>query len=516
MDYKQKLREKKSVKAAIGISLMLVLFILAAVMIPTIPYYLKYNHLFYMGKDYSQAEYAANIPYDDYIFDMRVEDARRYASMATEYYASDYNQNVSDSLQAAIDIAAGKGGGIVVADESITVKSIKLKSDICLFIPKGITITVDGYRTQNNSFRFIQADGAENVTITGGGKIRGDGKAYWRTPSLAVISEPFDEFNINLLEYIHFGQKYTRKEDISTKFIVFNNCENVTVTNLIIEDSPGWNLSVEASSNVKIANLVLDSNYHGANTDGIDICGTSNVLIESCYLSVGDDAICLKNNKAYNDLEIYEMKNIEAKNCFIRSATNGFKIGTEVYHDITDVRVSDLIMEVQGLYPPTICGITLVVTDGGKLSDVSIDNVTMNNVLAPLFIRLSNRNRFEDKPMSGIIKNVSFKNIKATNTELPILIAGVADEGKVNYIDGVILEDINVSYREVKQARNVNKATNENVNEAAKDYPEVWMMGNVPAYGVYIRNAKNVTMNRCEFKPRSEDERAEVVRYFIE
>lgn len=479
--------------------------------IPTAPYFLRYHHRLYRGPDYLAAEYASDISYDSPLYPSSIEALQEECAPFTVIYASNYAR-----LQDAIDDAHLKGGVIVVADKSVTTDRLRLKSNICLCIPADVTLTVTGYKTEKNTFRFIEAENAENIRITGGGKIHGPGAAYWNRPDLVPIVKPVRKYNIKVLEYIHFGQKYTRKEELSVRFLVFESCTGIQVDNILVEDSPGWNLSFEGCRDVRVNRAVFNSNYHGANTDGIDVCGTSNVLINDCYIAVGDDAICLKNDKLYNGREVTDMRNMRVSNCRIRTATNGFKIGTGVYHNISNVQVSGLTMDSGELYPPMICGITITVSDGGTVSDVTIEDITINKTLAPVFIRVSNRNNNGDKAMTGSIRRVTVTDVTAGEVELPIIVAGVEDEGTVAYVENILLKNIDVTYREAKHPRRVNKITHKDVKEAADAYPETWMMGDAPAHGIYFRHAKQVSAENCTFLPRSGDTRPKLSFYNVE
>ncbi len=516
---------KKHKKLLIFISVILALCAIVSsvfIIVPTAGFYLKYHTPFYFGTDHSNEEFASNIPYDKYVYNMSIDEAKALSGFNDVYESKDF----SGDIQKAIDLAS-QNGGIAVVSENMSVEKVRIKSNVCLFVPHGITLTVKGYRNLTGAargenvadsgeiFRFVEAENEENIFITGGGTIRGIGEDYWEEANLVTIVKPLKTYDIDILEYIHFQQKRTRKEDISTKLVFINLCKNVNIQNIILYDSPGWNLSLEACLDVNISKLIINSNYHGANTDGIDISATSNVLIENCYLSVGDDAICLKNDKYYNDTDNLDMENIVARNCFIRSATNGFKIGTGVYNNITKVRVSDLTMEVEGIYPPTIGGVTLLVSEGGMLSDVVVENIKMKNVLAPVFIRLSNRNRFGDQHMTGVMKEITVSSITATGAELPSIVAGVEDGGEIRCIENVKLSNFDISYREAKHPEKVNRVTDADVDESVKDYPEAWMMGDVPASGIYIRHVKNILTENCKFAARSGDTRQHISKYDV-
>lgn len=41
--------------------------------------------------------------------------------------------------------------------------------------------------------------------------------------------------------------------------------------------------------------MVIDDNRHVANSDGVDINASDNVLVDHCFISCADDGIVIKN-----------------------------------------------------------------------------------------------------------------------------------------------------------------------------------------------------------------------------
>ena len=87
------------------------------------------------------------------------------------------------------------------------------------------------------------------------------------------------------------------------------------------------------------------------------------------------------------------MKNIKISDCEIISRTNAIKVGTETTYDISDIYINDCKLFMTDLYPGSVSGISLEACDGTVLSNVNIDNITMDRCTCPIFIRLANRNR---------------------------------------------------------------------------------------------------------------------------
>ena len=69
---------------------------------------------------------------------------------------------------------------------------------------------------------------------------------------------------------------------------------NFRIESLWLKDSAFWTLHPYACDGVTIRDLRITADpVRGHNTDGIDPDSTRNVLVEGCYVSVGDDAVAI-------------------------------------------------------------------------------------------------------------------------------------------------------------------------------------------------------------------------------
>merc|ERR1712070_631741 len=69
---------------------------------------------------------------------------------------------------------------------------------------------------------------------------------------------------------------------------------------LWFKDSAFWTVHPYACDGVTIRNVKITADVvRGHNTDGIDPDSTRNVLVEDCYVSVGDDAVAIKSGLDY-------------------------------------------------------------------------------------------------------------------------------------------------------------------------------------------------------------------------
>ena len=106
-------------------------------------------------------------------------------------------------------------------------------------------------------------------------------------------------------------------------------------------------------------------------------------------------------------------------NCTISSLANAFKLGTESnggFKNITFVNST--------IHHTDNSGIALEIVDGGTIDGIYISDITMSDVGNAIFIRLGNRARpfIQDgeTPAVGSIRNITIKNIHATNIGLYI------------------------------------------------------------------------------------------------
>jgi hypothetical protein len=107
----------------------------------------------------------------------------------------------------------------------------------------------------------------------------------------------------------------------------------------------------------------------------------------------------------------------------------------------------------------------------------------------------------------GSMKNVTFRNIKATNLQAGTgsFISGVP--GMI--IDGVTLENIDFTYRGGVMDPAVARSTPPELEDG---YPQWDMFGtDMPAYGLYVRHAKNVHLANVKFAFTNNDARPGLV-----
>ena len=90
------------------------------------------------------------------------------------------------------------------------------------------------------------------------------------------------------------------------------HCKDLVIEDVFMLDSPSWTLCCIGCENVKIENV--KQICHARNSDGLDICASSHVRIENCFLRNYDDNISVKAKAG----EIAgDCRDISMKNCIL-------------------------------------------------------------------------------------------------------------------------------------------------------------------------------------------------------
>ncbi len=401
------------------------------------------------------------------------------------------------AIQSAIDKAHDEGGGrVVLADGTFLTGTIVLKSDVTLYIEAGAAILgskdlkdyplhVPEYRTYTNNYTdksLIYAEKQRNIAISGKGTIDGQGGHFVETPKGNQKSRPY--------------------------LIKIYECNDVTVENVTIKDSPMWVQHYMVCNGVLIDGITVRSRCNG-NNDGLDIDGCENVRIANCNIDSGDDGICLKSTGPR------PCENITITNCIISSHCNGFKCGTETTGGFKNVTISNCT-----IYDTRLAGIALEIVDGGVMDKVTVSNINMKNTMGPIFIRLGNRARpykaqgggnsnstFDPadfkRPPVGKMRNIILSDIQAdTASTVACAISGVqTEDGQTHTIENLILDNIRI--RAV--GGGLEAHTQKTISEREDSYPEYNMFGTIPSYGFFVRHVKNLKLNNLNLDYEKKD-----------
>ena len=390
-------------------------------------------------------------------------------------------------IQKAIDTCAEAGSGTVEIPAGVYVSgTLVLRSHVTLHLDNGAVLKgsprredypkvggsfVDAVGQQRNRC-LIYAERAAGPAITGLGTIDGNGSA--------------------------FGHE----EDGRPFMIRFVDCTQVRVQDVTLRDSPGWVSHYLGCENVCIQGVTIRSHTNG-NNDGIDLDCCRGVRIAACDIDTGDDAICIKATRAT------PCENIVVTGCVLRSVWGAFKLGTESAGDFRNIVFSDsVIRDTQG------GGLKIISMDGCVLENVHMSNIIMDRVSGPIFLRLGRRLRryFADQPERppGSLRHVSICNVTASVWEegyplfgkLPRKAGIIATGVPGHHIEDVSFENIDLTF---PGGGGAGEAARHDVPEQETEYPEFPMFHPLPAWGFYLRHARNLRFRDVRLRTAQPD-----------
>lgn len=386
------------------------------------------------------------------------------------------------SLQAAVDAAYAAGGGEVYLPPGHYVTgTITLKDNVALRLARGAVLLgstrLDDYPARTAEYRsytdnytdraLIYAENATRIAVKGEGIIDGQGAA--------------------------FSGEYKKRPYL----LRFVTCRDVTIEDVTLRDGAMWTVHALACDGVRAENVTIRSRCN-KNNDGLDIDGCSNVCIRGCDIGSGDDAIVFKSTSAR------PCRDITVSDCTLSSDCNALKMGTESNGGFQNIAISNC-----ALYDTRLSGIALEVVDGGVLDGVTVSNITMRNVGAPVFVRLGDRARpfmaGMERPGAGVLRNVSISHIVATGADqIGCSITGLPG----HCVENVAISDVRIEFAGGGTADDAARVP----DELPEKYPEYRMFGTLPAYGFYVRHARNVRLVDVSVSTRTPDARPPLVQ----
>ncbi|CAM6017754.1 unnamed protein product, partial [Sphagnum balticum] len=272
---------------------------------------------------------------------------------------------------------------------------------------------------------LIHGQYLEDFVITGeNGSIDGQGAWWWRQHKLNKL-------------------KYTRGHLIELLW-----SSNIEISNVTLRNSPFWTVHPYDCTNVTIRDVTILAPLHSPNTDGIDPDSCRNVLVENCYISVGDDAVAIKSGwNQYGINYAQPCVNITIRNVFAHSLVSaGISIGSEMSGGVEDVVVDRVHIwgSRRGVRIKTSTG------RGGYVKNILYTNLTLHNVKMGIVIKTD----YGDHPDSGFnpqafpqVANISFHGVFGSKVMYPVVMAGSQEV----FITGIEIRNMNVSTTNMKK-----------------------------------------------------------------
>lgn len=291
-------------------------------------------------QSYGQEKFPDGTPIPDWF---RQNEIVNIETLGSKYNIADYGI-VNDStllqtekIQAVIDQASQKGGGVIIIPKGTYLSgSLFFKPKTHLYMEEGAVLKgsddisnfpIIDTRIEGQNLKYfaalVNADKVNGFTISGKGTINGNGTRFWKSFWLRRKVIP----------------KCTNMDELRPRLLYISHSDDVQVSGVSLINSPFWTTHIYRCNNVKLLNLHIfapSEPVKAPSSDAIDIDVCNNVLVKGCYMSVNDDAVALKGGKgpwADKDANNGSNTNIIIEDCTYGFCHSALTCGSESIHN---------------------------------------------------------------------------------------------------------------------------------------------------------------------------------------
>jgi len=412
----------------------------------------------------------------------------------------------SAAVQAAIDACHKDHGGTVLVPAGVfVIGTVEIKSNVTLHIAAGgkllgspdgkqyyaaEAVPLSGDSTLGDgNVGLIFAVKAENITIEGAGTIDGNGSQF-RSPEPGT-PPPSGRSGA--------GRPY---------HLMFYQCTNIHVRDVYLFACAFHSLRIIQCSYAKFEGIRI-FNHVISNNDGFHFISSEHVHVSNCTVICQDDACALFGS----------CKFVTVANCTFSTRWSVFRFGGGTAENIV---VSNCV-----IYETYGCPIKLHCSAGSRFENMSFSNLIMKDVTGPIYIgagagRRNNQPADEANPRpAGIVRNISFNNIRGNVVARVKQYPDVPFTSHINpgeehssivltASSGGVIE--NVSFNDVHFTFEGGGTAEE---AAVRDLPQVvgeyFSIGKHPAYALYARGVRGLSMSNVRFEFVNPDARPAVI-----
>jgi len=208
-------------------------------------------------------------------------------------------------------------------------------------------------KNEGEGMMWIWAKDIENLSFSGLGTIHGNGIKF-------MGAELFDSYEL----------KPVTTFDPRPHVLTLIGVKNLSIRDITIREGAYWTVHLIGCDGAVIDGVNLLNNLKIRNGDGIDLDHSKNVRIANCHITSGDDAICFKNRREYE--EYGSCHDIVVTNCVMESRSCTVKLGSENMDSIYNVTIDNCVITGSNR------GLGIQNRDEGTITNVVFSNIIMD------------------------------------------------------------------------------------------------------------------------------------------
>jgi polygalacturonase len=405
------------------------------------------------------------------------------------------------ALQDAIDSChKDQGGTVLIPAGTFVIGTVEMKSNVTLHITASgkllgsddgkqyhaaDDIPLRGDSTLNDgNVGLIYAVNAENITFEGPGTIDGQG-AQFRSP---VRGTPPPSGRGGADRPYH---------------ILLHRCKNIRIRDMNLVDCAFHSIRIIQSSYVWIDGIHIHNRVNG-NNDGFHFISSEYVHISNVDVQTQDDACALFGTCRF----------VTVTNSTFSTRWSVFRFGGGNPENVT---ISNCIIhETFG------CPIKMQFGPDAKVQNLMFSDLILKDVTGPITISLNNRRRNADAAAAekGFIRGITFRGIRGNVVAQGREYADIKFTQNyrpgetrqcivLNALDGAVIEDI--TFDDVRLTYGGGGTADEAKREIPQVAGEYFEVGTPPAYGLYARNVRGLSLNNVRFDVEQPDQRPAIV-----
>jgi len=297
---------------------------------------------------------------------------------------------------------------------------ISLRSNMNLALETGATLFGSPDRADYPAATFahkqtvmplVGSVNAENISITGGGTIDGNGHIWW-------------EYVQGVKDAGVLGTDHPRPMGL-----VFDHSKHIRVENITVQNAGFWQIVPYYSDDLVFRNMNILA-PKSPNTDAIDPFSSSHILIDHVFSSIGDDNIAIKSGAIDSPGPDDPSTYITITDCTFENG-HGLSIGSEIAGGVQHVHAERIH------FKGTDQGIRIKANRdrGHDVSDITFKDIDMVDVKTAILVseyypKVYPEGDVAPAPIGRLtpfFHGISIENVKAVGSQTAGVIVGLPE-----------------------------------------------------------------------------------------